>query len=110
MSVVQLVTGEAVADGVVDGAATLLHRLFGGPTTLDVWLTSYRESLWTLPIAAALALPLWLLWLVCFFGLGMEIPSPLNTLFLIAGNALGAWVYVSIIAGWVRLRCSPVTP
>lgn len=94
----------------VDCLARQLHRLFGGTTALDAWITTYRHALWTMPPAATVGVPLWLFWLVCHFGFGMPIGGPLNTLFLIAGNAIGAWVYVSIIAGWVRLRMAESAP
>jgi hypothetical protein len=42
--------------GMLEWLAIQLHRLFGGTTSLDAWLTTYRQSLWPLPIAAGIGL------------------------------------------------------
>lgn len=89
-------------DDLLRRAGQLLHRFFGGNTPLDRWLGVGFAALWMLPFAAAAGAVLWaaFLWSLWEYGL-----TPLGWfLFGLAGNALGAWCYLTLFYRWWKLR------
>ncbi len=89
-------------DDLLRRAGRLLHTLFGGSTPLDRWLAVGFAALWMLPHAAFAGAILWgaFLWAVTVHGL-----TPLGWfMFGLAGNALGAWCYLTLFYRWWLLR------
>ena len=90
--------------GILELAAGLLHLVFGGGVSRDDWLTSLHLSLWPMVPAALVGSVLWVLWLVLFHLAGHPGGFALDVVFQIAGNILGAWVYLTVFWNWYQLR------
>ena len=82
---------------------SFMHRLSGW----DQWKEALYQSLDRLPVLAVAGAVLWAIWVCAFYQLEvgfLTISIPVG----IAGNLLGAWLYVPLIVHWFRIERAAV--
>jgi hypothetical protein len=89
---------------VCETIALVLYWAFGRGVERQEWFNAVYHSLRRMPRAAVVGSALWLAWLALFFLAGHPGGFALDVVFQIAGNAVGAWVYLPIVYRWLLLR------